>query len=104
MRDAAREMAHALEPLRVVQRLLGAGALQAGGEQPAHRFEEADLVGPERMRPAGMNRQRAEDAPAIAERRRRATGQPRRHVARVQAHGHVAAVVFKHHGAALRQH
>ena len=66
--DAARQLADALEPLRVVQRLFRLDALQAARKQVGERFEEADLVGAEVARLARAHDEDADRAPEVRER------------------------------------
>ena len=68
--DAAGELADAFQALRMLQRILGLGALQAGGQQVGQRLEEAQLVGAEALRQARTHRQRADGAAAIGQRHR----------------------------------
>jgi hypothetical protein len=50
VRNAARELAHRFDALRMVQRFFAVQALQRGGEQAGHRFERGLLISAEMLR------------------------------------------------------
>ncbi|MNS68183.1 hypothetical protein D3C72_1014570 [compost metagenome] len=104
VRDAAGELAHALQALRVVQRLLGLHALQAGGEQAGHRFEKANLLVAEAPRGRGAHRQHAGHAAPVGQRHGQCADQAGLEVSGRHGEAALFAVVRDHDGAALREH
>ena len=104
VRDAAGQLAHAFEPLRVVQRLFAARALQAGREQRRQRLHEARLLGAEALGLVRAHRQHTEDPSALGQRHRQRADQAGVEVGLRHAEAALGAEIVDDDRLALRQH
>ncbi len=104
VRDAAGELADALQPLRMAQRLVRQRALQPGGEQVGERFDETQLVRPEAARFARVHDQRAEGPAAVGQRGADRAAQAGLEAGRRHGEALLGHIVLDHHRRGAREH